>query len=347
MTITWKLAMFHQSIRHFGSPKSAINRNVNGERPNRWRMQPRPIGTTPGGTTRHHALQENSSIDNLAMRGTEAREPDGKANGKLQINPELGHAVLRIANPIDHSSHPMAFSDKASKAISSTLLQPSPRGVGARRSDPMQHIGPITATDIKPHTKNPTGTPLRPDLMSRFGPNIHHASSDTRDYTLNTTEALPKPASAGPNNIGLSDKIVSHSGSSPKRASDAFYDDGIGRNEVTVRKATPTLGARLPEPMASTRATLNKHSPTVSNAIGMAPLRRGTGGAFPKSNEPALGESGSASPHDNTISADQSSNTVGELWLDTLSLRDWLQAYLTNEMGRASHAANRFGTSLN
>ena len=43
-------------------------------------------------------------------------------------------------------------------------------------------------------------------------------------------------------------------------------------------------------------------------------------------------------------SLDKSSNLVGELWLDTLSFREWLQTYLTGEMGHALQATNRSGT---
>jgi hypothetical protein len=50
---------------------------------------------------------------------------------------------------------------------------------------------------------------------------------------------------------------------------------------------------------------------------------------------------------DNDIAATPSAAAVGgELWLDTLSLRDWLQNYLTGEIGRASLGANRSGNSL-
>jgi hypothetical protein len=49
---------------------------------------------------------------------------------------------------------------------------------------------------------------------------------------------------------------------------------------------------------------------------------------------------------ESSATVDQSPGVVGELWIDTISLRERLQAYLTGEMGHALQATGRFGASF-
>jgi hypothetical protein len=46
------------------------------------------------------------------------------------------------------------------------------------------------------------------------------------------------------------------------------------------------------------------------------------------------------SADEDTVAASQSSGVAGELWIDTLSLREWLQAHLTAQVRQASYTAN-------
>ena len=44
---------------------------------------------------------------------------------------------------------------------------------------------------------------------------------------------------------------------------------------------------------------------------------------------------------DAATGSSKSASVAGELWLDTLSLRDWLLSYLSDEIARTDNARNR------
>jgi hypothetical protein len=107
-----------------------------------------------------------------------------------------------------------------------------------------------------------------------------------------------------------------------------------------------TVSAGVPDATASIPMTPGSHFPPIPNAIATTPLPRREDPVSPGSKGLDFDEDTSPNQPEDSQALDKSSNLVGELWLDTLSLREWLQTYLTGEMGHALQATSRFGTAF-
>ncbi len=137
--------------------------------------------------------------------------------------------------------------------------------------------------------------------------------------------------------IGASDTAISPYHSSASRQQEIApradgslplirtFSDGASQKATT----TPKSGRKIFSASGALVPTTKRTMRGVSNV----PFGPGT------SAEPATSDTPSAPGNPGQTA--QSSNVTGELWLDTLSLREWLQTYLAGEFERASRAANQ------
>jgi hypothetical protein len=118
----------------------------------------------------------------------------------------------------------------------------------------------------------------------------------------------------------------------------------LERRDANSRNATTDLGARVPRAKGNIPSTPDIPVASLSDTTGMSPRSNEADQASRESRGFDFDRPGSQS--EGATSGAQRSNLVGELWLDTLSLREWLRTYLSGEMGFAMQATNRFGTAF-
>ncbi len=92
------------------------------------------------------------------------------------------------------------------------------------------------------------------------------------------------------------------------------------------------------------RSALNWSSGLGAQATRPAVTQLISGGVSSASTEPFGAGSLATDGELSSASAPRSSMVTGELWLDTLSLRNWIQRYLTGEISRSSRGSSRLGT---
>ena len=118
-----------------------------------------------------------------------------------------------------------------------------------------------------------------------------------------------------------------------------FLNPGIGDN-----------GSRPPGAMPNTNQVRAKNrAPTTLGKIDTesSSISKSTLGGHATNKDPPDGDV-SVAPHRGSIGtsddldqAKDSSGVAGELWLDTVSLRNWFQAYLASELAQSSRATNQ------
>jgi hypothetical protein len=96
---------------------------------------------------------------------------------------------------------------------------------------------------------------------------------------------------------------------------------------VTAKSDVPTAPGRI-----DTEASRNSESTLVGNAIN---------NNSPDTDASVALRRGSIGTGDDADQAKESSGVAGELWLDTVSLRNWFQAYLAGEIARSSRATSQ------
>jgi hypothetical protein len=134
---------------------------------------------------------------------------------------------------------------------------------------------------------------------------------------------------------GLDTMFDSGPGGSPRQPLSALSDASstrTGRVQTAGRVATSSPDLRFPRPIGSSRPKAIKH------LAGHFDLARGSALGV---EERGSRDPGSTPQSGSVASVSQPSSISGELWLDTLSLRDWLHSYLTGEVMRSSQARNQ------
>ena len=234
-----------------------------------------------------------------------------------------------------------AVSRGTSESPSAILSLPDQR----RPDDPMRDEAPIEEAVAKGRvaTRTEPRIPALTPNLSAAGirqQEVGIAYDNEPERTSTPSAITMRPDVAG----SVDDRVVQH-GFSPAYGSNAFGIRGVDRNEIDGREAN------MPHEMTSFGSVgtslVGNTAPSRISGVPGANFRGARGNLVSSEN----GQSVPGAPRESQSGHDfapisNSSAIAGELWLDTLSLRDWLQNYLTGEIGRASLATNRSGNSL-
>ena len=222
------------------------------------------------------------------------------------------------------------------------LLPSFHESVRVKANDPTRHSDPVVGTHHKRDTKRPIETQKKPNASNLL------ASS------------IPQPGLDSASMFPLQPQLCQHRWRPLPAVNRQSRRVGIGHQTMLpchLIVTTPDVMMRLSQRPRRRSASCSGGNEKYCNNAGRSAsthLQRNCSGPPPRRNrqrgswpgDSDLGERGSARPPAKSTSTDQSSNLVGELWLDSLSLREWLQAYLTREMGHALQATNRSGIPL-
>jgi hypothetical protein len=126
----------------------------------------------------------------------------------------------------------------------------------------------------------------------------------------------------------------------------AFSTPGVGNKEPPPRSpgaprdTNPTTAKRH---IPTTLGTIDGGSSVVSES---APIGNATKHNPSDTDDSVALHRGSIGAGDGDDQATESSGVTGELWLDTVSLRNWIQAYFVGEFARGSRATNQFNAAF-
>jgi hypothetical protein len=122
---------------------------------------------------------------------------------------------------------------------------------------------------------------------------------------------------------------------------------GASQTASVTRDTIPVAAHLAPPDPGSLKVVRNSvvsfrnTSERAANSRGLTFANNTTNGTVWGANMPEARVANSPITDDGSGSNAQSSSVGGELWLDTVCLRDWLQAYLSDETARAARAPSR------
>lgn len=332
--------MFHQPVRFFPAVKFATSRNSIDTRVSHWRYAPRLNRKNQkkdsGGSIQQDGFtviddytgHESKEHKRNASEPRTSRSSGGSCNGA----PDYGERLSRSTSTLnDRKRSPMVASPNHSN-------RDTPRGISGKPEDsvtrvasrhlPLGMVGTFVGLGDRDRL---IATMQRPDLNVRGnGPDNIVASPMHSSGELSVT--------------GSPGKITTHKfrrynldGPSTKRNM---------REEISIRESRPMSDVRAKQTEEYAHSNLRRSPPALYSASRINRF------ADPLDTEPSGSKKtihGSLASTQSTIDDDPedlSSYEVGELWLDTLALREWLQGYLSDETGRASRARNGAAGSL-
>jgi hypothetical protein len=346
MTIAREQATFHQSLRYFRPGKPTPIRNTTGEWATKWRRESRLVGIRPAGTTKRLAHQKNISISDVTSSDAEAQGHNVVGNLTFNTTPDFGHNVLDGTHPPGGVAHPIISVDNVNKDSSSILVLRSQRNVQTHDKSPIRQSKPIEGSDHRQDIRNSIDGQTKANAGDLATPRPWQPESATAFPASILIKALPTPAAAWAVNKRSVSEIVARQDLQPEHTSLPFDMDRSRRSGGNAPKPRMTFGTKVQSTPKSNRATSREHFHPVPSAIATAPRHSGQGSISQESKNVNSDENGLPRQSESSSSVGESSNLVGELWLDTLALREWLQTYLSGEMGHALQATSRFGTSF-
>jgi hypothetical protein len=340
MMATRKSDIFHQMARCFQAPNSAISRQLAGPSTTAWRTDPRLMGV---GKEKSHArfdLWRKLQSAETTRSDTVAQDQHPNQQERVQDRPDLRITAHRNVDLTGRGSNSMATFRGTNETA---LAPPSPvlrQGALYYRDSPILPDRLSTDTTIHHQTVNRNGTPDVPRNSGSVAADTPHPSANIRRYRRD--ETIASPPSTLPS-FGLN-KLSS--GSTRPLARSRNYDltlSGVGdaRSGDAASRRTWTMS----EGKARTAGKDSSASRKIQSG-GVSFVQKGPLEAHAANNS-ASGTSDLVSSGAGLIQSDGHTNPgtmtsggIGEIWLDTSSLRDWLHAFLAGEIERASRAAN-------
>jgi hypothetical protein len=344
MTIRRKQATFHQSIRHFRPGSLVLMRNSTDEQTTRWRTDVRLMEILPDEATRRFAHQKRISTPDVAQSGAEAQAASIKTNRTFDSTSNFRHG--HGTPPKGHVPHPVNSTDNINESPSAMLVLPPQQYIRAHDNTPAGQNKPIDIANHGPDIRSSIDGPARPTVTNLVTPRTRRLNVEAALHGSPPTTALPAPVAArAVRERSVKDIAVRPDLPSERTSAPSVLDRGrhSGANVPKPRKA---FGAKIPDTSKDIPATAGDYLQPFSNPVAAGPRIKGPDGLPRGENKFDSNEDGSSRQPESSNSVNQSSNLIGELWLDTLSLREWLQTYLAGEMGHALQAASRFGTSV-
>lgn len=335
--------MFHQSIRYFRPGKPAIIRFSINARADEWHMGRPVTRKLPDNAGSLVAQQNILSLGKTVLSATETREREAKGDWPSRGTPDFSPGPARGVDPTDRLPRTMATFGKA-KDQPPSLVPPIQRVPKARNTGPTPPATPVSATNVGPYTSKLSKTQPVSGAVDPFTSGTRRPGLDAGLQVSVVTTAIPAATPVGTIHRRPAAKVSVHRISSSEAAFSP-RDPGHAKDEgACTVNAVPKFGVDDSETNINVLAAADKRQfPGISSLAANASHHNGPDSVSLEAKD--LGCSAAHQPTDSKTT-DHSANLTGELWIDTLSLREWLQAYLSTEMGHALQSVNRLGTSF-
>jgi hypothetical protein len=317
--------------------KTAYDQTAIDRKKNSWRTEPRLIwnlggeaGTRHGGTRRHKLSGRDFSQLRLRSRDQKLLEHD------------LFHRVRNIHPPPTNgfavALRPMPTSQISAELVKHRSAIPlSPSGVTDRNSADGSVVRMSTASDV--HLPGAVEADNKPRARAS-------APSDCDRRKNRWNKGPPKQTESFRFIAVTITPTMSQSSFSSNRTVPTWREGGApasdgGRFGLQVFAKTKSLesrsssrdqGSGTPRIIRSDPAANRRESPFRNHKKQEMAFELG---------HDHVGTPGSNVGLDAATAASKSASVAGELWLDTLSLRDWLLSYLSDEIARTDYAHNR------
>jgi hypothetical protein len=346
MTIAREQRTFHQSIRYFRPGRPSLIRNSTDDWANRGQAGGRLAGTAPTGTTRHLHRQTDGVVGELSRHDIPAREYSVRSGGGLERSSDLGDSAFRRATPGGRRSPSITSTDDADFRKVSHMALPVQRSVQTKDNGPTSQGESPGGPARKPGAGRSKDSQSPAEPGDQVAGTTNHVDVDAARQASVPTIALPTPEALIAAQVRPVTERAVRRYFVPKHASIRSSTERVGLSSASIPKSPPVPDAGAPDTAEGMPAASRSDLPPLFHATARTPHLSGFDGTSLEPKNLDLDGDGPPPPSISSISVEQSSNLSGELWLDTLSLREWLQTYLTREMGHALQATNRFGTSL-
>lgn len=187
-------------------------------------------------------------------------------------------------------------------------------------------------------TPGSTADGTRSNTNNLFAGVIRRSLLDERYSNQGKPGTPVTPAKHGSGLNALLDNDTRHLPRQLKSASDGVQSTKAERVQAGGRVSNVPRSPRFSQPVEHYRPEAVKGPKKLDRNAGLLG-HSGLARSSPLGTErPAVRDPGSTPQSGNAASVSQPSGVAGELWLDTLSLRDWLHSYLTGEVLRSSQA---------
>lgn len=339
MTIVSKHLTWFRASRFFRTPRSQLHPQGNGKTASQWRHESRIFSQAPDRNDGNSSPVLNVQVDeNLVQPEITASSNGSREN--FYLRDKMNRAQIGLAE----GSSKSRFSFPAAIAYSMSSRQPA---TSARSPESSSRF---SANDMIPresqNTKYVAQSPVTPATVAQIpqvtASSIVNTNSPSRNWSspkqgLYSAMSVQDPA-------GVSRHAVRGDSENHPALYVPFSSRSFGSG-TTERKSVVSLNAT---PLRETSNATNVSSTALSGFSDQDESSSGNPrgdwmgpNQSQEMDEPVADNSGAVQTDDNTFSETEPSGVAGELWLDTLPLRNWFQVYLSTEIRHASPAVIR------
>jgi len=317
MTEPAKVSPSYHSIPHFKTLRARFGIKLTGKWLAQWRLEPR--------------------LGRARLRGDRVREsaPSPEAltrSGQLSAGQDFSaHPRLSEATRPERFATIKPVSTPAAAVLPEAVVPPEAHEKASISSDSASNLPPLKgANRPSPSVGNWSQKPAAGSSQSKVYQSSVAATGDVvsdvpvADNESKSKNTIPIRLST----VASDDRRVPSPGLVVRPGAD-MADSTQAFTEPLISK--PIGNTTFPTASFKSRAI----------AAGVTTKPRLDGNTGPQYQTPSPDENiepGNAT--NNSASTTDSGTVTGELWLDTLSLRDWVRTYLNEEMARATHGGN-------
>jgi hypothetical protein len=339
--------IFHQSIKLFETQKLEFGRSAAEVLTRQGRLEPRSVQITRivGGEHRNTGPRPNFLSDDITQSADKGPISTAVRMGKSNGSSGFGSQGPRDAAPTGRSLLGTRAAQSVATSVSSTSFPESGGVVRTASGHPTTRTGHVV---VDSKSGSQFANIIESDSKRiEHNPVVNSVDTTVSEFHQPLPDAViiaPMPAVREPDHDRqLSSSNASRSPTWIPRVV-PFLTPGIGDH-----------GSRLPAAMREARLmTAKSDVPTALSKVNAEASR---------TSESALaGNTTNNTSPDTPVSAElrrdpigisddadqvkDSSQVTGELWLDTVSLRNWFQAYLAGEIARGSRTTNLSHTTF-
>jgi hypothetical protein len=257
--------------------------------------------------------------------------------------PDSGRRAFDRAAPNDRLSDSTTNFDSARNAQRSNVRSETQGSIRTNAVESVGHSKKAIGFDPKPDIHQSTNIETRPNFEGQpiCGAGQRRLSGGVRASVASTLLQASRSAGAIPNRP-TSEAIAWNS--LPGHTIIPVNGARVGPGDAGNRAATRVVNVRASHENENSSSVSDIDFQDVSRIVTTPPRQDGASRLLLEPKEDGLDRQ--AIPREASGSIDQLPVMAGELWLDTLSLREWLQAYLSAEMGHALQAVDQPGSAF-
>jgi len=340
---------FYKSIRLYKFRELVPNRNLTDRPSSQWRPKPRLIRVAGTGVRelRGHIPQPTPVNINTRRQGWRGygRSLDRKANvyDNSTSNHAVSHGMVPVQPPTVRTGIYPVVNERAS-------TYPPPHHVENRpfaRHSSSWHDGLPSGVASKRQAELATSMTTPRIARNSFSHTSQRMLTHPPNYEESKLEgvAVPMLSQSHSNRPYLDANIP--------RQTDAILGRIRNRNLGVSRDETASIHVAklINDPKYSgeggnIQSGSSKHYDKDHNTLKSSVVKDTSGTAYFGDKHSPVSDERSILSHHSPSGAAEPPTVLGELWLDTLPLQDWLETYLSGEIGRASLAMNRDGIAF-